>query len=72
MDFWREPNVMSNANPTQIRHLQAVDGGAGLRVRLLGPMTITNAGSSIGIDRTRGKSPGSQAGAERSLPRSGR
>jgi DNA-binding SARP family transcriptional activator/Tfp pilus assembly protein PilF len=49
MGFGREPNVVSNANPTQIRHLQAIDGGAGLRVRLLGPMTITNAGSPIGI-----------------------
>ena len=49
MDSRREPNVVSNVNRAQIRHLQAANGGAGLRVRLLGPMTITNAGSPIGI-----------------------
>jgi len=49
MDSRREPNVVSNVNRAQIRHLQAANGGVGLRVRLLGPMTITNAGSPIGI-----------------------
>jgi adenylate cyclase len=40
---------MSSVNAAQIRYLRPVGHGAGLRVRLLGPMTITVDGRSVSI-----------------------
>ena len=45
----REPSVMSSVKTAQVRHLRSVEDAVGLRVRLLGPMTITVEGRPVAI-----------------------
>jgi len=45
----REPSVMSSVKAAQVRHLRSVEDAVGLRVRLLGPMTITVEGRPVAI-----------------------
>jgi len=45
----RERNVMSNVKTSQVRQLRSVGGAVGLRVRLLGPVTVTLDGQPVAI-----------------------
>jgi hypothetical protein len=45
----REPNVMSNVSKAQIRQLRPVEDAAGLRIRLLGPVTVALDGRPVAI-----------------------
>jgi TolB-like protein/DNA-binding SARP family transcriptional activator/Tfp pilus assembly protein PilF len=45
----REPSVMSNVKTAQVRQLRSVEGAVGLRMHLLGPMTITLDGRPVAI-----------------------
>src|SRR5262245_53574331 len=44
-----EGSVMRNVKKAQLRHLESVAGGVGLRMHLLGPMTITLDGQPVAI-----------------------
>jgi two-component SAPR family response regulator len=45
----REPNVVANVNTTQNQQLRSAASGTRLRVRLLGPMTITSDDKPVAI-----------------------
>jgi DNA-binding SARP family transcriptional activator/TolB-like protein len=45
----REPSVVANVKSAQVRQLRPVGDPAGLRVHLLGPMTVTLDGRSVAI-----------------------
>src|SRR5215470_5999716 len=49
MDGRRERNVVSNVKTSQVRQLRSVEGTAGLRVHLLGPVTVTLDGRPVAI-----------------------
>ena len=50
MDGRREPNVVGNVKKAQVRQLRSVEGAVGLRVRLLGPVTVTLDGRPVAIE----------------------
>jgi TolB-like protein/DNA-binding SARP family transcriptional activator len=45
----REPNVVGNVKTAQDRQLRSVEGAAGLRIRLLGPMAIAIDGRPVAV-----------------------
>ena len=45
----REPTVVGNVKPPQNQQLRSVEDAAGLRIRLLGPISITNDGRPVAI-----------------------
>ena len=45
----RERSVVANAKTVQVRQLQSVEEAVGLRIRLLGPMTVTLDGRPVAI-----------------------
>src|SRR5215471_7927540 len=45
----REPSVVTNVKTAQVRQLRSVEGAVGLRIRLLGPMTVTVDGRPVAI-----------------------
>ncbi len=45
----RERSVVANVKTVQVRQLRSVEEAVGLRIRLLGPMTMTNDGLPVAI-----------------------
>jgi TolB-like protein/two-component SAPR family response regulator len=45
----RERTVVANVKAAQFRQLRSAEGAVGLRIRLLGPMTIVNAGNPVAV-----------------------
>jgi DNA-binding SARP family transcriptional activator len=45
----REPNVVGNVKTAQDRQLRSVEGAVGLRIRLLGPVTIVIDGRPVAV-----------------------
>src|SRR5512143_2404434 len=49
MDAGRERSVVANVKTAQVRQLRSVEDAAGLRIRLLGPMTVALDGRPVAI-----------------------
>jgi len=45
----REPNVVGNVNTAQKEQLRSAEGQAGLSIRLLGPLAVTDRGKAVTI-----------------------